>query len=137
MEKSPKDPETHQSLAYALEQLKDTAGAINELKVALELQPDSPSVENNLAWLYVTADDPKLRNPGEALILARHAVTSSSQSEPAYIDTLAEALLLNGHPKEALATETEAAKLDPENPEFQSRLTHFREAAKRASSPKP
>jgi len=137
IEKNPQDAETHMSLAYALEQLKDPAGAMNELKVALELQPDSPSAANNLAWMYATADDLKLRNPREALILARQAVASSPQPEPAYIDTLAEALLLNGHPKEALATEMEAAKLDPENPEFQSRLAHFREAQTEPPPQKP
>jgi len=37
----------------------------------------------------------------------------------------------------ASATEMEAAKLDPENPEFQSRLAHFREAQTEPPPQKP
>jgi tetratricopeptide (TPR) repeat protein len=137
LEKNPEDADAHLSLAYALMQLKDTPGAIGELKRTLELRPDSPAAENDLAWLYATADDPKLRNPTEALRLARHAVESSPQPNAAFVDTLAEALLLNGQPAEALATELQAAKLDPENPEMQSRLARFREAASHLVAAKP
>ena len=134
--KNPKDAEAHLSLAYALDQLKDTPGAIHELKLTLELQPDSQAAENDLAWIYATADDPKFRNPGEALVLARRAV-ESPQPNPAFLDTLAEALLLNGQFAEALANELQAAKLDPENPELQSRLPRFREAANTHTLPNP
>jgi tetratricopeptide (TPR) repeat protein len=137
IEKDPNDAEAHSAVASALYQLKDTAGALPEFKLALELQPDSPAAENNLAWIYATADDAQFRNPEEALSLARRAVESSPQPNPAFLDTLAEALLLNGHPVEALATETRAAALDPDNSELQSRLTHFREAANLAKSSKP
>jgi serine/threonine-protein kinase len=137
IEKGPKDAQAHASLGYALVQLKDTSGAINELKLALELQPDSPGAENNLAWMYATADDLQFRNPAEALVLARRAVESSQESNPAFLDTLAEALLLNGQPAQAFATEAQAAKLDPENSELQSRLARFREAAKLPTSSKP
>lgn len=137
IEKNPKDAEAHAGVGFVLYQLKDSAGAVAELKLALGLQPDSPAAENNLAWIYATADDPKLRNPAEALVLARRAVESSPQPNFAFIDTLAEALLLNGHPAEAVATETQAAKLDPQNSDLQSRLAHFREAANPAASSKP
>jgi tetratricopeptide (TPR) repeat protein len=137
IEKNPNDAEAHAGVAYALYQLKDMARAIDEFKLALKLQPDSPDAENNLAWIYATCDDAKLRNPVEALVLARRAVESSPQENPAFIDTLAEALLLNGKPTEALATEMDAVKLDPDNSELQSRLAHFREAANLARSSKP
>lgn len=137
IERNPQDAEAHTGLGFALERLKDIPGAIKELKVALELKPDSPDAENNLAWIYATADDPKLRNPAEALVLARRAVASSPQPNPAFIDTLAEALLLNGHPAEALTTELQAVRLDPKNAELQSRLARFREAAELRSSAKP
>ncbi len=45
------------------------------------------------------------------------------------MDTLAEALLLHGRSGEALATETEALKLDPEDPQMEARMVRFREAA--------
>jgi len=135
-EKNPEDPNVHISLGFALEQIKDTPGAIKELKIALTLEPDSSEAQNNLAWLYVTAADRGLRNPAEALVLARRAVDSTQRANPSFLDTLAEALLLNGQPAEALATEEEALKLAPRNAELQSRLPHFQEAVKRPVSAK-
>jgi len=137
LEKNPKDPDTHAALGMAMYQLKDTPGAIKELKLALDLQPDSPEAENNLAWIYATTDDLKLRNPSEALVLARRAVDSSPAPNPAFLDTLAEALLLNGKPAEALALENQAIKLDPQNPDLQARLPRFRDAASKLVASKP
>jgi|GEM_PF-2267998 Tfp pilus assembly protein PilF len=137
IQKNPKDVDAQVGVAFALAQLKDEAGAIAHLKTALELQPDSPGAENNLAWMYCTAVDTKLRNPSEALVLARHAVATSPSPNPAFLDTLAEAQLLNGLRSEALATETQAVKLDPSNPEYQTRLARFREAASTAKSSQP
>lgn len=137
IEKNPKDAGAHTSLAYALAQLRDEAGAVEELKLALQLEPDSAEAENDLAWLYATAEDRKLRNPAEALRLARRAVEGSPTPVPAFIDTLAEALLLNRQPGEALAAEQQAAALDPKNPELQKRLVYFRESVLLAAAPKP
>jgi tetratricopeptide (TPR) repeat protein len=137
IEKNPKDAAAHTNLGYALDQLKDTSGAIKELKTALEIQPDSVDAQNNLAWIYATADDLKLRNPAEALVLAQKAVKGSQTPNPAFLDTLAEALLLNGQPAEAFTIETQAAKLDPQNTELQSRLARFRDAASQHASAKP
>jgi Flp pilus assembly protein TadD len=52
------------------------------------------------------------------------------------LDTLAEALLLNGQPAEALNTEQQAAALDPKNPEMQTRLAHFQAACSPSSATK-
>jgi tetratricopeptide (TPR) repeat protein len=128
-EKNPNNADTHLDIAYALMQLKEEAGAVAQLKVALELQPDSPGAENNLAWVYCTAEDHQLRNPAEALILARRAVETSPSPNPAFLDTLAEAQSLNGQGAEALATETQALKLDPQNTDFQASVARFRDAA--------
>jgi tetratricopeptide (TPR) repeat protein len=137
IQKNPKDAEARVGVAFALAQLKDEAGAITQLKAALELEPDSPGAENNLAWIYATSENPKLRNPAEALILARRAVATSPSVNPAFLDTLAEAQLLSGETTEALATETRAAALDPDNSEFQSRLPRFRKAAAVSANSKP
>ncbi len=136
IQKDAKDPLAHIQLAYALAQLKDEAGAIKELKAALELKPDSAEAENDLAWVYVTAENQKLRNPTEALALARRAVKDSGPNA-AYIDTLAEALLQNGQGAEAYTMEKQAAELDPQNPEMQKRLAKFREAVQQVASRKP
>lgn len=139
--KNPNDPVAHVQLAYALMQVKEESGAIDELKLALKLQPDSAEAENNLAWVYATAEDGKLRNPAESLAFARRAVKDSPQPNAAFLDTLAEALLLNGQAGEAFTIEKQALELDPQNPEMQSRLTHFRQATlestEQAASRKP
>ena len=135
--KDPNDLDAHGALAFVYMQMKNDAQAIVELKKVLELKSDVPMAQNNLAWIYATSEDHKLRNPSEALRLAQQAVKASAQPNPAFIDTLAEALLLNGKADEALVTETQAASLDPDNPELKSRLAHFREAAGKTSQPKP
>jgi len=130
MENSPKDPQPHVDYALALSIVKQDAKAITELKEALELNPNFAMAQNNLAWIYATSEDLKLRNATEALRLALLAVKNSEAPNPAYLDTLAEAQLLNENAAEALKTELEAAKLVPAaDPEMQKRLAHFREAA--------
>lgn len=133
----PENADALASLGHAYYLNKDIPSAILELKHALVLNADFPAAENELAWIYATAADPKFRDPAQALVLARKAVQSSPQPVPAILDTLAEALLLNAKPVEALATETQAASLDPQNAELQSRLTHFRQAANSPVSPTP
>jgi tetratricopeptide (TPR) repeat protein len=121
------------NIAQCLTEQKDYAGALRELKSILDSQPNSPIAENNVAWIYATAEDPKVKNPAEALRLARLAVDSSQQPEPSIMDTLAEALLINGKSQEALEMEKKAVSLDPDNPEYQSRLEHFEKAATQPS----
>jgi tetratricopeptide (TPR) repeat protein len=137
LKKDPNDLDAHAGLGSLYLQIKNDARAVVELKKVLELKPDVPMAENNLAWIYATSEDQKLRNPSEALHLAQQAVKTSSQPNPAFIDTLAEALLLNGRADEALVTETQAASLDPDNPELKSRLAHFREAANKNPHSEP
>jgi len=131
----PKDPAPHINLAFAFMQLGDDASAVPELKRALELKPDSAMAENDLAWIYLTAEDQKLRDPVDALKLARGAVRDSPDPDAAVLDTLAEALLQNGQLGEALATEQHALDLQPGNPEIQTRLKRIRNAAGLAPSP--
>jgi Flp pilus assembly protein TadD len=133
IERNPNDPEARMDFAMALTLMKRDADAIAELKKAMELEPDSPAAENNLAWIYATSEDRKLRNPAEALRLAQLAVKTSPEPNAAFIDTLAEAQLINGNADEALATEMHAAKLDPNNPELQKRVAHFQEEAEKNS----
>jgi len=127
LEEQPEEAKVHTLIAHAYSVNKNFSSAITELKHALSIKPD-PQTENELAWIYATADDPKFRNSSEALRLAKHAVQTSPQPDPAILDTLAEALLQNGQPAEALKTEQQAASLAPQNPEIQNRLPHFQSA---------
>jgi tetratricopeptide (TPR) repeat protein len=125
----PENAEAHAFLGQALYLKKDPGGSIAELKRSLELDPNSSWVQNDLAWQYATSSDVRYRDYPAALALARQAVDSSKTPNPAYLDTLAEALLLNGHPREALAIEERAVSLDATNTELKTRLERFRKAA--------
>lgn len=129
---------SHAKLGYLLEFTKDHAGAIVEFEQALHIKPDAAEIQNDLAWIYATADDPRYRNPVAALEHATRAVDLSQvgfsgTQRAAYLDTLAEALLLNRKYDEALATEEKAVDLDPSNSEIRNRLDRFRSFAKTLS----
>lgn len=121
----PKDALAHADAAYALLLLKDEPSALNEVNLAEDLHSDSPEVRNILAEVYINARDWRLRNPAHGLDHARHAAESLPPN-PIYLDTLARALMLNAHFPEALAAETRAAELDPDDPVIKSHLDYFR-----------
>ncbi len=92
---------------------------------ALALNPMNAELNNNLAWLLLTARDKSVRDPVRALTLARTA--AMLRKEGFIFDTLATAYWANGLVEEALALEVKAARLDPENKKYyRSRWEKFR-----------
>ena len=83
---------------------------------ALRLAPDNTEALNNLAWLLLTAQEPTLRNPEKALLLAEKAAAKTRT--PHVLDTLATAHWANGNREEALALEAEALARTGRNQEF-------------------
>jgi Zn-dependent protease with chaperone function len=98
--------------------------AVDAYEKALQLTPTNAEVNNNLAWLLLTAQETSIRDPIRALTLAR---TAALLKERAYIlDTLATAYWANGLIAEAVATENRALRLDPDNRAFyQAQLEKF------------
>ena len=131
---SPGDERACEALGELYIQRKDWKSAVAEYKRLLEVRPDSSDIENELAWTYATSPDPEYRKPAEALAIAKRAVQTSKESDANFIDTLAEALLINGRAEEALETEEHAAELAPTDANIQSRLERFRQAAEEAKS---
>jgi tetratricopeptide (TPR) repeat protein/serine/threonine protein kinase len=70
----PKDGESHHNLGAALSLQGKAAEAIPAFKEAIRLKPDHVAAYNALAGLLTSAADPKLRDGGEAVKLARKAV---------------------------------------------------------------
>ncbi len=90
--------------------------AIRAYEKNLELTPDDPDVLNNLAWLLLSAEDIKARNPARALMLAREA---AGLKPAGYIlDTLATAYWANGFRENSIKVEKEAIKADPTRKKF-------------------
>ncbi|HSL39966.1 MAG TPA: peptidase M48 Ste24p, partial [Desulforhopalus sp.] len=89
--------------------LEDKALAAYE--TAYSLEPANPEVMNNLAWLLLTAQDLRLRDPGRALTLARGAAVL--QPRGYILDTLATAYWANGLVDEAVRVQRQAIAADP------------------------
>lgn len=90
--------------------------AVAAYEKSLSSQPDNPEVLNNLAWLFLTAENKGWRDPVRALGLARRAAAISGRSH--ILDTLAEAQWQNGDPAQALATERRALEASRENRQY-------------------
>jgi tetratricopeptide (TPR) repeat protein len=136
----PANTTAHRNLASMLELSGDHAGAISEYEQELSLQPGSASAQNDLAWIYATCPDARYRNPIAALHHANRALEllttdSSSPEKAAYLDTLAEALLVNLKYQEALSAEERAADADPSNLEIKKRIGRFEQAVRLSAIP--
>jgi membrane associated rhomboid family serine protease/Flp pilus assembly protein TadD len=103
--------------------------AIKHYQQALKLNPKDAAVHNNLAWLYATSEDEQFRDPQGALEHAQKAVELSQWRQATFIDTLAEALYVNGRYAEAVKTQKLALKLEPNNRELQDHMARYRKAA--------
>jgi tetratricopeptide (TPR) repeat protein len=124
----PENADVRMYLGHTYYVNKNFPSAITELKHALSIKPDFPFVENELAWIYASSDDPNIRNPSEALRLAKHAVQASPKPVAAILDALAQAPPLKNQPAQALMTEQQPAFPEPRNPEMQSPLATFQAA---------
>jgi tetratricopeptide (TPR) repeat protein len=83
-------PDAHSArngLAYCLSQKGRWEEAIAEYREALRLNRANDTAQNALAWLLTTCPDPQLRDPGEAVRLARMA-TELAPRNGSYWNTL-------------------------------------------------
>ena len=128
LQKVRQEPENSLWLMYLgdfLQSRKMERKAVDAYEQALQLTPKSAEINNNLAWLLVTAQDKTIRDPERALALAR---TAALLKENGYIfDTLATAYWANGLVEEAVAAQLKAIRLDPNNRAYyQNQLEKFR-----------
>ena len=111
--------------------------AIKLYRQVLSLQPDHAASLNNLAWTYLTAGDPHLRNTREALDMARRAVEIRATVD--HLDTLAEAYFQSGQPIEALQTIRRAILITPQDsdryPYLLKQFNRFRQGDPHTSPP--
>ena len=74
----------------------------------IELRPEHALSLNNLAWLYLTAQDSRLRNTEKALELALKSVELEATID--HMDTLAEAYFQSGQAAKAIETLRKGAR---------------------------
>ncbi len=84
--------------------------ALKAYQKAYSLEPVNPEIMNNFAWLLLTSENLRLRDPAQALTLARAAAILAPKGH--ILDTLATAYWANGLVREAVETEKQAAAVD-------------------------
>ncbi|HMF92060.1 MAG TPA: tetratricopeptide repeat protein [Candidatus Angelobacter sp.] len=83
---------------------------------------------NNYAWILVTAEDRKLRDPQKALPYAQKAVDLSGGREAYALDTLARVYFQLGDVDKAIELQTKALAIAPDRENYQKALAEYREA---------
>ena len=89
-------------------------------ELLLAYSPEDALTLNNLAWLYLTTNDPAVHNSQRGLELAKHAIRL--RRSPEFLDTAAEAHFQTGNPQEAVKLEKEALQQTEEVGPFQRNL---------------
>ena len=111
----PKDTQVRGFLAQQAILAKDYPVAVQQYRAVLEVEPDSLTALNNLAWSLNELGDPK------ALEYAERASILAPNS-PTVADTYGWILVQQGDAKKGLDLLREASRLAPENPEIRLHL---------------
>jgi rhomboid protease GluP len=127
--RNPRTAETQVALADLCAEQKLYPEAIQHYQKAIRLKPNFAVARNNLAWLLATADDTRYRNPAKALTQAQKAADLSRWREASFIDTLAEALYVNGKYQQAVETQKKALALEPGNKTMREHMARYQKAA--------
>lgn len=88
------------------------AAAIADYEAALKVDPQQPSVLNNLAWVLATSPDDSLRNGKRAVELATKAAELTEHERPYILSTLAAAYAETGDFETARKWSQKALDLD-------------------------
>lgn len=93
--------DAHCNMAIALQMQDKLVEAIEHYRLALRDNPDYFKAYNNMAWIFATADEPGLRDPGLAVELAEQACELTEYLDAEILDTLAVAYASAGRFDEA------------------------------------
>ncbi len=103
--------EARQNLGAVYQQKGEYVKAIEQWKRVTESWPDDPAAFSNLAMLYATCPDPTVRNPAEAVKLARKSVDVSNQQDAQAWAVLGVAYAESGQIPSAIDAATKALDL--------------------------
>lgn len=107
----PSSAEAHFGVALASDGLGRYKDAAFHYRASLGRRYRVFESSNNLAWILATSSDADLRNPSEAIRLARIAVRHSGKRKSAALDTLAAAYASANRYSEAVECASEAVRL--------------------------
>jgi Tfp pilus assembly protein PilF/mono/diheme cytochrome c family protein len=133
----PEGAETRIRLARVLTRLGQRAEAISEYRQALALNPALASGLLDLAWLLATAPEPTLRDPLEAVALARRAAPVVGDDHPIVLDTLAAVEASEGRFDQAGEIARRAADRARAIPELRSRAAAIEQRIRLYSARQP
>lgn len=108
---APSEPEARRGLALVLIGRGKLAEALLESRAALALRPGWALAMGDLAWILARVDEPRLRDPLEAVSLGEAAALASGRRHPGILDALAAAYAASGEFPRAAATAEEALQL--------------------------
>jgi protein O-mannosyl-transferase len=94
----------HYNLALALAEKGEIVDAITHYQKAIEAQPDLIEALTNLAWIFASSSDVKIRNGPKAVELAEKASLLTGDTSPVVLRTLAAAYASNNSFDKALET---------------------------------
>lgn len=116
--------QTYSTLAYIHLAKHNEKEARVEGEAALRLNPFDAQTYNNLAWLYATSADLEIRNLEKAKAYAEKAVWLTRETQPNYLDTLAEVYFRSGQTEQAREQLRKAIAVAPNEtiPPLQKRL---------------
>jgi spermidine synthase len=106
---SPSDAALRDRLALSLVALGHIGEAVAQLRQAIDLAPGLAAAKEHLALLLAT--NPKLRDPGEAVRLARSAERLTDGKAPDALEVLAAAYAAAGDFDDAVEVERRAVEL--------------------------
>ena len=107
----PDHPMAHYELGLALDRLGRGDEALQSFKQAASSRPGWARPLNAAAWILATHRETSLRDPREAMRLARAAADITGHTDPEVLDTLAAAYAAAGRFGDAVETARRAAEL--------------------------
>jgi len=108
---NPNNVRAHHRLAHFHQQHGRLEDSVAQYRAALEADADFVESLNNLAWIFATSVDQRLRNPDEAVKLAERASKLVEHRDIETLDTLATAYAAAGRFDDATKTATRALEL--------------------------
>ena len=98
----PENSDFHCGLGLTMKLRGKISSSLDHYRKALKLNPNNLEAMNNLAWIYATHEDNKIRNGIEAVRLARRACELTGYRQGAFLDTLCAAYAEAGRFDEAV-----------------------------------